>query len=330
MSDAASTSSSSAVARDDDARTPAPAAPGLRLDARQRAMLDEMGVKVWWPAQRTPPAGMATGDGAGDAVGDAVGDAAGDAALPPSRPVSRDMSSSPPPAPPRPAAARPDPALDVRPPAAPAAIGATRPASASAPSAPSIRSASPSRGVPGVAFDAPLRLYEMLDEDGLAGPATGGWLVVADMPPETDGRPGEPFAGEAGRLLDNMLRALQLHDGRAPVHLMRTRRAAAPAGAAEAEADFASLADGLAPRLVLALGPLAAQSLLQSTDPLGRLRGRAAPLRLAPAGSLHALPVVVSYPPAYLLRNPADKARAWADLCLAADCFATPADTPAA
>lgn len=144
MSDAASTSSSSAVARDDDARTPAPAAPGLRLDARQRAMLDEMGVKVWWPAQRTPPAGMATGDGAGDAVGDAVGDAAGDAALPPSRPVSRDMSSSPPPAPPRPAAARPDSALDVRPPAAPAAIGATRPASASAPSAPSIRSASPS------------------------------------------------------------------------------------------------------------------------------------------------------------------------------------------
>jgi DNA polymerase len=68
---------------------------------------------------------------------------------------------------------------------------------------------------------------------------------------------------------------------------------------------------------VLALGSLAAQSLLQSGEPLGRLRGRALP---GPQG----LPVIASYHPAYLLRNPADKARAWADLCLAAEHSQTP------
>jgi DNA polymerase len=65
------------------------------------------------------------------------------------------------------------------------------------------------------------------------------------------------------------------------------------------------------PRLLLAMGRFAAQALLQSDEPIGRLRGR-----------LHRwrdTPVVVTYHPAYLLRNPADKARAWADLCLAAD-----------
>ena len=64
------------------------------------------------------------------------------------------------------------------------------------------------------------------------------------------------------------------------------------------------------------MGPLAAQSLMQSGDPLGKLRGLATPLTLA-AGM--AVPVVATYHPAYLLRNPADKGRAWADLCLAAE-----------
>ena len=337
-------SDASSVPASDIADRPA---TGLRLDARQRAMLEEMGVKVWWPAQRRSASADAAEAEAGSPEVDAAADrrdggeaGEGGRGRPTASVPAARSPAAPAPATPAPGASASASAMRLTGTAAPRAPDATaapefRPsasvparAPASGPTPPAGRPSS--RGVPGVAFDAPLRLYTVLDEDGIAPPPGGGWLVVADMPPEADGRHGEPFAGEAGRLLDNMLRALQLHDGRAPVHLMRTRRAAAPAGAAEAEADFASLADGLAPRLVLALGPLAAQSLLQSTDPLGRLRGRAAPLRLAPAGPLHALPVVVSYPPAYLLRNPADKARAWADLCLAADCFATPADTPAA
>ena len=170
----------------------------------------------------------------------------------------------------------------------------------------------------------PRRLYEILDEDGIATAPAGGWLVVADMPPEADGRYGEPFAGEAGRLLDNMLRALQLHGGGAAVHLVRTHRGVASGrsgGPRPLAEDFAALAQGLAPRIVLAMGPLAAQSLLQSGEPLGRLRGRVSSTA-AFGNALAGVPVVATYHPAYLLRNAADKARAWADLCLAADRFA--------
>ena len=114
-----------------------------------------------------------------------------------------------------------------------------------------------------------------------------------------------------------MLRALKLHDGKTPVHLMRTHRgvgAGQPGSPHPMDEAFAEHAAALAPSMVLAMGPLAAQSLMQSTDPLGKLRGRAVPLH-----SVNGVPVVATYHPAYLLRNPADKARAWADLCLAAE-----------
>ncbi len=166
-----------------------------------------------------------------------------------------------------------------------------------------------------------VRLYRPAGEadeadDSVPAPR-GGWLIVADMPPAPDG-PNAPFAGDAGRLLDNMLRALRLHEGAAPVHLASVHRAAGaqhePAGDSALSDGFAQHADALAPALVLALGPLAAQGLLQSNEPLGKLRGR-----VAAVGARPDLALVASYPPAYLLRNQADKAKAWADLCLAAD-----------
>jgi DNA polymerase len=150
---------------------------------------------------------------------------------------------------------------------------------------------------------------------GADAPPHGGWLIVADMPPGADGRHGAPFAGDAGRLLDNMLRALQLDRGPLPVHLLRLHRGA-PGADGQSQplaAGIAAQAEALAPRLVLALGPLAAQQLLGSAEPLGKLRGRVGALTGRPD-----VRVVASYPPAYLLRNQADKARAWADLCLAA------------
>ncbi|BEP59556.1 hypothetical protein GmRootV213_01100 [Variovorax sp. V213] len=244
----------------------------LKLDARQRAMLDEMGVKVWWPMPEVVEAPTA-----------AVETKAVLAEAPPVE-EARERFVAEAPAP----AARPAAAPAARPAAAPIAHGAA------------------------VLVEAPRRLYA---EAG-AAPAQGGWLVVADMPPEADGRHGEPFAGDAGKLLDNMLRALKLHDGKTPVHLMRTHRgvAAGQPGSPRPMAEaFEEHAAALAPGLVLAMGPLAAQSLMQSGDPLGKLRGRAVPLP-----SVDGVPVVATYHPAYLLRNPADKARAWADLCLAA------------
>ncbi|MBW8716637.1 MAG: uracil-DNA glycosylase [Variovorax paradoxus] len=248
----------------------------LKLDARQRAMLDEMGVKVWWPMPEAAEAAPAALEAAA-------------VAAPP--PAVRERAPSVAEAPPAPAA---------RPGAAPAP--------AARPTAPALLAQGAA-----VLVDAPRRLYAEADTEA----AQGGWLVVADMPPEADGRHGEPFAGDAGKLLDNMLRALKLHDGRTPVHLMRTHRgvgAGQPGSPRPMDEAFAEHAAALAPSLVLAMGPLAAQSLMQSADPLGKLRGRAVPL---PSAS--GVPVVATYHPAYLLRNPADKARAWADLCLAAE-----------
>ena len=114
------------------------------------------------------------------------------------------------------------------------------------------------------------------------------------------------------------LRALQLDRAVEPVHLLRVHRGApAPDGRSlPLAAGIAAQAEALAPRLVLALGPLAAQQLFESAEPLGRLRGRVGALAGRPGVAL-----VASYPPAYLLRNQADKARAWADLCLAAQAF---------
>lgn len=247
----------------------------LNLDARQRAMLDEMGVRVWWPVEA--PAEAQAAEVAEVATVAVRAEAEAVPALP--RTV---------PAPP------------------PARAVAPVPAAARAPAAPSHGAA--------VLIDAPRRLY---GHDAQA--VQGGWLIVADMPPELDGRHGEPFAGDAGRLFDNMLRALQLHGAATPVHLMRTHRGVAsgqPGSPGPITEALAAPAAALAPRVVLAMGPLAAQSLLQSGEPLGKLRGRA--LRLA-IPDLENVAVVATYHPAYLLRNPADKARAWADLCLAAE-----------
>ena len=262
----------------------------LNLDARQRAMLDEMGVKVWWP---TASAALTVVTEPGAA---AAADA--EAALPP-----QPLSPSPVQAPARKAAdggvASP---LRARP--APPAIAA--PAPAPGPATAGARGAA-------VLVDPPQRIYNDSANDAVEG----GWLVVVDMPPEADGRHGEVFAGEAGQLLDAMLQALRLHVGTSPVHLMRTHRGVASGqpGSPRAMSDsWIDHARPLAPRVVLAMGPLAAQSLLQSGDPLGRLRGRVAPL-----AAIGDVPVVATYHPAYLLRNPADKARAWADLCLAAE-----------
>ena len=247
----------------------------LNLDARQRAMLDEMGIKLFWPAA-VPAAALA------------------EAPVAPVAPVAVDARS------PRIAPEQAAAAL--------APVRAAAPAPVSAPPVAARPSAAPSGA--SVLIDAPRLLY------GSEAAAGRGWLIVADMPPELDGRHGEPFAGEAGRLFEAMLRALQLQLGAVPVHLMRTHRGVATGqpGSPRPIADgFAEAAP--AARVVLAMGPLAAQSLLQSVEPLGRLRGE--PARIALPG-WEDVPVVATYHPAYLLRNPADKARAWADLCLAA------------
>jgi DNA polymerase len=147
------------------------------------------------------------------------------------------------------------------------------------------------------------------------------WMVVGEAPGEQEDRQGEPFVGPAGQLLDNMLRSIGLMRSEAPperqVFIANTLKCRPPKNRNPEPAETAQCAPFLerqialvAPRIILAMGRFAAQALLASDAPLGKLRGRVHQYR--------GVPVVVTYHPAYLLRTPADKARAWEDLCLAA------------
>jgi DNA polymerase len=154
------------------------------------------------------------------------------------------------------------------------------------------------------------------------GSETARLMIVGEAPGEQEDRQGEPFVGQAGKLLDNMLRAIGFTRGEdgPPEHrvfIANTLKCRPPRNRNPEPAETAQCAPFLArqielvqPRLLLAMGRFAAQSLLATDEPIGRLRGRVHRWRDTP--------VVVTYHPAYLLRTLADKARAWDDLCLAA------------
>ena len=151
------------------------------------------------------------------------------------------------------------------------------------------------------------------------------WLIVGEAPGENEDIQGEPFVGQAGVLLDNMLQALGLSragEGAQAVYIANVLKCRPPGNrnpqpeeVLQCEPYLRRQVALLQPQVILALGRFAAQSLLQhsvpdvATMPLGRLRGQ--------VHQYEGVPVVVSYHPAYLLRTPQDKAKAWADLCLA-------------
>ncbi len=147
------------------------------------------------------------------------------------------------------------------------------------------------------------------------------WLFVGEGPGRNEDQQGEPFVGPAGKLLDNMMRALGLARGANTyiANIVKCRPVGddgrdRPPAADEVAACLPYLERQIAlirPDVIIALGKTAAVSLLGLGDEtsLASLRGRAH----AYAG----IPLVVTYHPAYLLRKPADKARSWQDLCLA-------------
>jgi DNA polymerase len=146
-------------------------------------------------------------------------------------------------------------------------------------------------------------------------------MIIGEAPGEHEDRQGEPFVGQAGQLLDRMLLAIGLTRAAAEpaqqVYIANTLKCRPPRNRnpepdelTRCSAYLHRQIELVQPRLLLAMGRFAVQTLLDSHEPIGRLRARVHRWR--------DLPVVVTYHPAYLLRNPADKARAWADLCLAA------------
>jgi len=140
------------------------------------------------------------------------------------------------------------------------------------------------------------------------------WMFIGEAPGADEDRQGEPFVGRAGQLLNAMLFAMGLK--REEVYIANVLKCRPPGNrdpqpeeVAQCEPYLLRQIEFIRPALIIALGRHAAHSLLKTEVPLARLRGQ----RL----SYHGTPLIVTYHPAYLLRNPADKRKAWDDLCLA-------------
>jgi len=140
------------------------------------------------------------------------------------------------------------------------------------------------------------------------------WLIIGEAPGAEEDRRGEPFVGRAGKLLDQMLLAIgQSRDSVFIANILKCRppdnRDPKPAEAAACRDYLERQIELLQPKIILAVGKIAAQNLLGSDDPVGRMRGR--------PHELGGIPLVVTYHPAYLLRSPSQKQKSWSDLCLA-------------
>jgi DNA polymerase len=238
----------------------------LDLDKRQRAMLREMGIRLWQAppavAQALPTA-MAATETAATAMVAQTGTRSGE--------------------------------LNPMAAAAPVALAAS--ASWALGEARALFSANPGASTSAVA--------------GVAGAARGAgssarWLVLLET--ATGQEQADPLAGDVGKLLGNMLRAAGLHQSASATWAPVSRRALA-GDEPMLQETLTQCLSAEQPDVVLIMGRLAAQAVLQSSEPLGKLRGQVHQL----AGKA----CVVTYDAAYLLRSLPDKAKAWDDLCRA-------------
>jgi len=242
----------------------------LDLDARQRAMLQEMGITVFAAPARAAAHPAPSARAAQPA---APGAQPAHAPSPPSVTQRGDTAAAPPPAAPR--------------------------ATVAAAPAPGVRTESGT-----LLLHPAVPLYPQADPAATPPELGSGWLIVLESP-----TPQAPLAGDMGRLLDNMLRAMRLH--------LHPRCMAATLQRAGPGAQGTPVAEGLAPLLatqrpamVLLLGLNAARAVLGGTAPLAQLRAGAHQLA-------DGTPAVVSHDPAHLLRAPHAKPAAWEDLCRA-------------
>ncbi|HEX7048307.1 MAG TPA: uracil-DNA glycosylase family protein [Gammaproteobacteria bacterium] len=142
------------------------------------------------------------------------------------------------------------------------------------------------------------------------------WMIVGEAPGFEEDRQGEPFVGRAGQLLDSMLRAAGFaREDVFIANILKCRppdnRDPRPEEAAACNGFLQKQIEWVAPKLVLCVGRIAAQNLLGTTESTAKLRGK---VHTHPATGT---PVIVTYHPAYLLRKPSEKRKAWEDLKLA-------------
>lgn len=285
----------------------APAAP--RPNPLQRIWLREIGIeKTWLPAPSAPAAGAdAPAAQAANAAVAAV-PAAQSAAVPP----RADGSAASPARAPRPPLAVPQPAVPVA----------------------EIDGQAARAAVAARAAGADLEQLQQLVQDCTAcglcqgrrhavfgmGAQPARWMVVGEAPGEQEDRQGLPFVGRSGKLLDAMLQSVGMSRER-DVFIANVIKCRPPGNRNPKPEEIAACNPYLRrqiallnPERILVLGRFAAQTLLGTDATIGNLRGRMHSLQTDEGRSI---PVVVSYHPAYLLRSPAEKARAWQDLLLA-------------
>ncbi|AET88871.1 phage SPO1 DNA polymerase-related protein [Burkholderia sp. YI23] len=151
------------------------------------------------------------------------------------------------------------------------------------------------------------------------GDREADWMLIGEAPGENEDKQGEPFVGQAGKLLDNMLRALAL-SRQTNVYIANVIKCRPPGNrnpeldeVARCEPYLQRQVELVKPKVIVAMGRFAAQSLLKNEASIASMRGRVHAYR--------GVPVIVTYHPAYLLRSLQDKSKAWADLCLARNTY---------
>jgi uracil-DNA glycosylase family 4 len=268
---------------------------------RQRSMLAEMGIRLWPDPPRDGPAPLA-----------------------PDRPSEKDGGG------PARSAASPCESVPAAPPSPATRVDAkgsgelgARPAGVEAMDWPALRKAVAGCTACGLCRGRRQAVFGV-------GHERAHWLIVGEAPGEQEDRQGEPFVGASGQLLDSMLRAVGLSRQANPegdparqvfiANVMKCRppvnRNPRPEEVVQCSPFLKRQVALVQPRLILAMGRFAVQALLDTDAAIGKLRGQ--------VHRYEGVPVVVTYHPAYLLRNLPDKARAWEDLCLAREVAAAP------
>ena len=308
------------------------------LDARQRAMLAEMGIRLWLPPERTaaPEAVPAARDALSERRPAApfATKSEADKGHETVATVRMDEESGAP-------RTRTLAAADTPVPAVAAGTRTPRPAGVESMDWPALQAAVAGCRACGLCEGRTQTVFGV-------GAQRADWMVVGEAPGETEDRRGEPFVGQAGQLLDNMLAAIGLsrqapvapdsgaedagrnsvnarNDGKQGVYIANVLKCRPPGNrnpqpdeVAQCEPYLRRQVALVQPKIILAMGRFAVQSLLQTSEPVGRLRGQ--------VHHYQGVPVVVTYHPAYLLRALPEKAKAWSDLCLARSVLAqTPA-----
>ena len=272
----------------------------LALDNRQLAMLREMGVRLWLPPAAAQSAPAAASGASPDAIDSIAAYARNTGAG-----GTNDLN------------------VAARTVAKPAGLPAASPAPRATPgtarqTAPATTDRIPaaSTAAPGWQLGDAQLLYANAAPPAEGAAAGPRWLLLGETPAASLRKPVfDPLEGDAGRLLGNMLRAAGLHKsgqpGEAGTVLLAplARLVAGGVSPAALPAELAALIAQSRPDVIVVMGRLASQAVLQSGEPLGKLRGQ--------VHTLHGVKTVVTYDAAVLLRSPQDKAKAWEDLCLA-------------